>query len=106
MVKTSSRRLFVLCLLSVAGCVSLDAAFAAPQNPQSPQSSTTQASLAPTYDRTQWRKLHRHMSKDEVKNLLGDPDTISVSRFAEVWSYLRGSVTFDGKGRLDMWTEF
>jgi hypothetical protein len=56
-------------------------------------------------DRTQWRKLQRHMTKDEVKQLLGDPDTVSVSRFYEAWNYAAGSVTFNSKGHLEMWTE-
>jgi hypothetical protein len=56
-------------------------------------------------DRTQWRKLQRHMTKDDVKKLLGEPDTVSVSRFLESWYYAGGTVTFDSKGRVDMWTE-
>lgn len=56
-------------------------------------------------DRSQWRMLHRRMLKDEVKKLLGEPDRISVSRFAESWYYLGGSVTFDSKGRVDFWSE-
>jgi hypothetical protein len=56
-------------------------------------------------DRTQWRKLQRHMTKDDVRKLLGEPTTVSVSRFAESWYYLGGDVTFTSKGRLDMWTE-
>jgi hypothetical protein len=48
---------------------------------------------------------HRRMYKDDVKNLLGDPDRVSVSRFYESWTYGGGSVTFDGKGRLDYWSE-
>ena len=65
----------------------------------------TQSGPAPLKDRTQWRKLQRHMTKDEVKKLLGEPDTVSVSRFYECWYYIAGSVTFNGKGRLDFWTE-
>jgi hypothetical protein len=61
---------------------------------------------APSWkDRSQWRMLQRGMSKDDVRKLLGEPERISVSRFAEFWDYLRGSVTFDGKGRVDSWTE-
>ena len=45
--------------------------------------------------------LHRSMSKDEVRKLLGEPDRVSVSRFFESWEYSGGSVTFDGKGRVD-----
>jgi hypothetical protein len=56
-------------------------------------------------DRTQWRKLQRRMTEDDVKKLLGEPDTVSVSRFYESWYYPAGSVTFDRKGRLDLWTE-
>jgi hypothetical protein len=68
--------------------------------PQSPQQTAP-----PTKDRTQWRKLQRHMAKNDVKKLLGEPQTISVSRFSESWYYVGGSVTFNGKGRLDSWTE-
>jgi hypothetical protein len=56
-------------------------------------------------DRSQWRKLQRHMTKDEVRKLLGEPGTVSVSRFAESWYYADGNVTFDGKGRVQMWSE-
>ena len=56
-------------------------------------------------DRSQWRMLQRHISRDEVKKLLGEPPKVSVSRFYESWYYLGGTVTFDGKGRLDSWTE-
>jgi hypothetical protein len=59
---------------------------------------------APT-DRTQC-KLQRRMSKDDVKKLLGEPTTVSVSRFYEAWNYQRGTVICDGKGRLDSWSEF
>jgi len=56
-------------------------------------------------DRSQWRRLERKMPKDEVKKLLGDPVRISVSRFYEVWFYDGGSVTFNGKGHVDSWSE-
>jgi hypothetical protein len=58
-----------------------------------------------TKDRSQWRKLRRHMTKDDVRNLLGEPNAVSVSGFAESWYYVDGSLAFDGKGRLDMWSE-
>jgi hypothetical protein len=64
-----------------------------------------QTSAPPAKDHTQWRKLQRKMTKDDVRKLLGEPDTISVSRFSESWYYVAGSVTFNGKGHLDMWTE-
>jgi hypothetical protein len=56
-------------------------------------------------DRSQWRKLQRHMTKDDVRRLLGEPGLVSVSRFSESWYYAGGSVTFNGKGRVDMWSE-
>jgi len=71
-------------------------------SPRPPQQTTT---TPPAKDRTQWRKLERKMTKDDVRKLLGDPDTISVSRFSESWYYPAGSVTFNGKGHLDLWTE-
>ena len=56
-------------------------------------------------DRGQWRMIQRLMSKDDVKKLLGEPMRVSVSRYYESWFYLGGNVTFDGKGRLDSWSE-
>src|SRR6516164_1347022 len=56
-------------------------------------------------DRSQWRKLQRRMSKDDVRKLLGEPMRVSVSKFSEVWDYAGGSVTFDGKGHVDSWSE-
>ena len=56
-------------------------------------------------DRSQWRKLQRRMSKDDVRKLLGEPTRVSVSKFYESWDYPRGNVIFDGKGRLDSWSE-
>lgn len=68
--------------------------------------SPAQSAALPTKDKIQWRKLHRRMSKDEVRNLLGEPLRISVSRYCEAWGYIgSGSVTFDSKGRLDYWLE-
>jgi hypothetical protein len=49
-------------------------------------------------DRSQWRRLQRRMSKEDVRKLLGEPTRISVSRFYEAWDYPRGTVIFDGKG--------
>jgi hypothetical protein len=66
---------------------------------------STQSSTPAGKDRSQWRMLHRRMSKDEVRKLLGEPDRVSVSRFFESWDYPGGSVTFDGKGRVDSWIE-
>jgi hypothetical protein len=59
----------------------------------------------PVKDKSQWRQLHRRMSQDEVKKLLGEPDRVSVSRFYDSWYYGGGSVTFDSKGHIDFWSE-
>lgn len=58
-----------------------------------------------TTNRSQWRTLKRGMSKDDVKKLLGEPDRVSVSRFYESWNFDGGSVTFNGKGHVDFWSE-
>jgi outer membrane protein assembly factor BamE (lipoprotein component of BamABCDE complex) len=60
---------------------------------------------APSQDRSQWRKLQRGMSKDDVRKLLGEPGKVSVAKYYEFWYYAGGSVTFDSKGRLDGWNE-
>lgn len=67
--------------------------------------STENASQAPNEDRSQWRKLQRGMSKDDVKKLIGEPGKVSVGKYYEFWYYGGGSVTFDSKGRLDSWNE-
>jgi len=56
-------------------------------------------------DRSQWRKLQRRMSKDDVRKLLGEPFRVSASRYCEYWEYLDGTVTFDSKGHVDFWSE-
>ena len=66
---------------------------------------TPQTAPAASKDRSPWRMLQRHMSRDDVSKLLGEPPKVSVSRFYESWYYLGGTVTFDGKGHLDSWTE-
>ncbi|MBV8630995.1 MAG: hypothetical protein JOZ83_08735 [Silvibacterium sp.] len=73
------------------------------QSAESP--APAQAATPAQADRAPWRSLHRKMSKDEVRHLLGEPTRVSVSRFYESWDYLRGTVTFDSKGRLDAWSE-
>jgi hypothetical protein len=66
---------------------------------------TTENRTAGTKDRSQWRKLQLHMAKDDVRKLLGEPKAITVSKFAESWYYVDGNLTYDGKGRLEMWSE-
>jgi len=65
----------------------------------------TQNELLTGKDRSQWRKLQRRMSKDDVKKLLGEPFRASASRYCEYWEYFSGTVTFDSKGHLDFWSE-
>jgi hypothetical protein len=65
----------------------------------------TENGTAAGKDRNQWRKLQLRMTKDGVRKILGEPETVSVSRFAESWYYIGGTVTFDGKGRVEMWSE-
>lgn len=90
-----------------AVCFVASGAFAANRvsRPQSGVQAEQSNAATSARDHSQWRKLHRRMSKDDVKRLLGEPDRISVSRFYEAWEYGGGSVTFNGRGRLDSWTE-
>jgi outer membrane protein assembly factor BamE (lipoprotein component of BamABCDE complex) len=69
------------------------------------QSQSTESGSTAQPDRSQWRQLKRRMTKDDVKKLLGEPTRISVSRFYEEWDYPRGTIIFDGKGRVDAWSE-
>ena len=66
---------------------------------------TTENRTAAPKDRSQWRKLQLHMTKDDVRKLLGEPKAITVSKFAESWYYVGGNLTFNSKGHLDMWSE-
>jgi len=73
---------------------------------QLPQTAPTTQSGSPDWrDKSQWRKLQRGMSKDDVRKLLGEPGKISSAKFYEFWYYAGGNVTFDNKGRLDYWDE-
>ena len=101
MTHISSRRWLAALSLSLVVCFVSTATLAA--NRPAP---STQAGAPAVKDKSQWRKLHRRMSKDEVRNLLGEPLSITVSRYCEAWAYIgSGSVTFDNKGRLDYWLE-
>jgi outer membrane protein assembly factor BamE (lipoprotein component of BamABCDE complex) len=60
-------------------------------------------------DKQNWRKLRSGMSKDEVTDLLGEPDRIDKSTFFEDWRYgyriITGSVRFSDNDKLDSWHE-
>jgi len=52
-----------------------------------------------------WRTLQKGMKKAEVKAILGEPMRIFVG-FRERWLFSDGGdVTFDGRSRLDGWSE-
>lgn len=104
----SGRKLVAALSLSFVACFVLDGTLAESRPTSSAQVTGQETqSAAPTQnDKSQWRKLQRHMSKDDVRKLLGEPRSISVSRYCEAWAYIgSGSVTFDSKGRLDYWLE-
>ena len=49
-------------------------------------------------DKGNWRKLQLGMYKAQIRQLLGEPDTITKGRRHELWFYAAegfGSVTFD-----------
>jgi len=53
-----------------------------------------------------WRALHKGMTKDEVKKLLGEPKDMMKLNEYDVWDYPGGgSVRFDGSGRVEGWYE-
>jgi outer membrane protein assembly factor BamE (lipoprotein component of BamABCDE complex) len=98
---TSSRKLATALLF---GCVVSAVSLAAVPPADSAQTSQN-SGQAPTVDRSQWRKLQRGMSKDDVRKLIGEPGKVSVAKYYEFWYYAGGNVTFDAKGRLDAWNE-
>jgi hypothetical protein len=110
MIHISWRKLSASFLFTSVAFFAWGATTAGPaQSADSATSAQTSTSAEPSTpaqsDRTQWRSLHRKMSKDDVRKLLGEPRRVSVSRFYEAWDYPRGTVIFDGKGRLDAWSE-
>jgi hypothetical protein len=109
MIRVSLRRLIAGVLFTSVASFAFGGSPGAGRSSDSAQLAAAQpadaSNPAPT-DRSQWRRLQRRMSKDDVKKLLGEPTTVSVSRFYEAWNYQRGTVIFDGKGRLDSWSEF
>ena len=74
--------------------------------------SSSQPSVTPNQlkweDRQNWRKLRSGMSKDEVRDLLGEPDNIDKYTFYEDWLYgvpPHGMVKFSSEEKLDSWHE-
>ena len=102
MIDLSPRRLTAAFLFSCFMFIAASGAFVS----ASPAAAQSEDTAGPAQkDHTAWRGLHRKMSKDEVRKLLGEPVRVSVSRFYEAWDYAAGTVIFDGKGRLDAWSE-
>jgi len=54
-----------------------------------------------------WRKLVKGMSKDNVRELMGEPSRISKRPPFEVWTYPpeSGIIRFDDSGRVYGWDE-
>ncbi len=106
MIRIPSRTLTAALLFSSVACFATGSALAA-GHPSGPVAAAESTETAPPaqINKAPWRSLHRKMSKDEVKKLLGEPTRVSVSRFYEAWDYPGGTVIFDGKGRLDAWSE-
>lgn len=52
-----------------------------------------------------WRRLSRGMKADEVRTLLGEPESVNSSSYETIWRYPEfGYVTFRSK-KLDGWSE-
>jgi outer membrane protein assembly factor BamE (lipoprotein component of BamABCDE complex) len=107
MMHISWRGPVVACVFTSLAFVAWGSAGAAsrPSAAVAAQAQSTESGSPAQTDRSQWRQLKRRMSKDDVKKLLGEPERVSVSRFYEEWDYPRGTIIFDGKGRLDSWSE-
>ena len=97
MVFITTRRFATAVLFTFVSCSLLSAI----PSPSTPQQNTTSS----RDDKTQWRKLQRGMSKDDVRKLIGEPGKVSVGKYFEFWYYAGGDVSFDSKGRLDSWDE-
>ena len=61
--------------------------------------------LASSELRAKFEKLEKGMSQNDVKAILGKPNSLSTFPPAgEIWSYGQGSVSFDESGKVDGWT--
>jgi len=56
-------------------------------------------------DKQNWRRLRSGMSKDEVTDVLGEPDNIDKFPSWEVWRYGYAEVQFSSAEKLDSWHE-
>ncbi len=55
---------------------------------------------------TSWRSLQKGMSKDQVRRILGEPESINVLTYSETWWFAGyGNVSFDNSGRVTGWSE-
>jgi len=105
MIHLSSRKLPAAFLFTTVALIAWAATPAAAQPSAPPAVQVTDTATPAQNNKASWRSLHRKMSKDDVRKLLGEPTRVSVSRFYEAWDYPGGTVIFDGKGRLDAWSE-
>ncbi len=75
----------------------------------SPSVSRSQQSVTPDQlkwkDKQNWRRLRSGMSKDEVTDVLGEPDNIDKFPSWEVWRYGYAEVQFSSAEKLDSWHE-
>lgn len=53
---------------------------------------------------SEWRKLSRDMSMSEVRDLLGEPDTVNGGSFTD-WQYKNGGRVIFYKEKVDRWIE-
>jgi len=55
-----------------------------------------------------WRSLQKGMTKQEVKQFLGEPPNVWAKSYGDTWFYpdlSGGQVQFDGSDRLEGWNE-
>ena len=73
------------------------------QNQKSSESSKPETTEGWTI-RANWLSLERGMTKKQVVQLLGDPETVRVMPYGHNWFYQSGYTMFDHMGKLKSWS--
>jgi outer membrane protein assembly factor BamE (lipoprotein component of BamABCDE complex) len=72
---------------------------------QALENASQQTKPAPAPTLSAWRQLSKHMSRDQVRALLGEPERIDAGPFFDNWQWKSGgSATFSDQGLIG-WSE-
>jgi type II secretory pathway component PulM len=69
-----------------------------------PGESAVPASAGDWSIRANWMALRKGMTKKQVVELLGEPETVRSMPYGHNWFYPSGYTTFDHMGRLTRWS--